>query len=169
MRCIPFHIHPYVCRRSGTVPPEVNFVVPATSRFPGSLVSICSVLRSSASPSADCRSGSSSVDLVAEHPNRTLAVQIHRARPGKLSTDWRAASELLLATGALGGLARDNNVEPLMVLVDSTADNSLQRLADDRSIKLVEVRRGSGALLGQLRGQLGFLRAAGTGAGVPGS
>jgi hypothetical protein len=110
-----------------------------------------------------------SVDLVAEHPNRTLAVQIHRARPGRLSTDWRAASELLLATGALGGLARDNKVEPLMVLVDSTADNSLQRLAEDRSIKLVEVKRGSGALLTELRGQLGFLRAAGTGAGLPGS
>jgi len=101
------------------------------------------------------------VDLVLRQQQQTFAVQIHTAGPDEPHTDWRAASELLVATNALERCLplRPTDIEPVMVLVDSAADFSLRKLARNSSMHLLEVQ-GSAALSEQVRVKLAGLRGA---------
>jgi hypothetical protein len=86
------------------------------------------------------------IDLLLSRQHQALAVQIHTARPDGQQTGWRAASELLVATNALERAMRQSTVDisPVMVLVDSEADDSLRDLAQDRDLHLLQVQGGSG-------------------------
>jgi hypothetical protein len=102
------------------------------------------------------------IDLVVRQREQALALQIHTAGPDEQLTDWRAASELLVATNALARFFQHRaiDIEAVMVLVDSAPDGSLRKLAQSRSVHLVEVGHKTGRVPEQVRDKLARLRGA---------
>jgi hypothetical protein len=99
--------------------------------------------------------------LIAQRPDRALLISARGPEPGDQPTSWRAASPILVAARAVqkytgSDAARD--VVPVLVLVDTIADGSLEVLAERESVQLVVVDT-HGAEEGDLTTQLAALAA----------